>query len=149
MLYFVPQVLGGARWGAEDWPGRERRKAGIARGTWGRVERTWMAEELTPAERREVERHKYFLSLERGYDVGFDCAREDWLHRYAATWRQARHRQMLALQRDEINRFKWIESEKARRDLGRDAALEWIRRYAKSWRDWYEKEYDGSARRDP
>ncbi|MCC6144184.1 MAG: hypothetical protein IT368_10305 [Candidatus Hydrogenedentes bacterium] len=103
-------------------------------------------DELTRAELREIEKHKYFLSLERGHDVGFEFAKADWISRYAPTWRQARHAQMLAMQRDEINRYKWIESEKARCDLGRDAALDWIRKYAKSWREWYEREFEGTAR---
>ena len=49
---------------------------------------------------------------------------------------------MLAMQREEINRYKWIESEKAQRDLGRDAVLCWIRDNAAAWRRWYEEEYE-------
>lgn len=96
---------------------------------------------LKRAEIREIERHKYFMSLQRGKDVGFDAAAHDWLAHYAQAWREARQRRMLAMQREEINRYKWIQSERASRDLGGAAVLEWIQKYAAHWRDWYENEY--------
>ena len=55
-------------------------------------------------------------------------------------WTEDRQATMLARQREEILRHKWIESEKAQRDLGADAVLDWIRRYAAEWRKWYESE---------
>ena len=55
-------------------------------------------------------------------------------------WSEERQAEMLAEQREEILRHKWIESEKAQRDLGSEAALDWIRRYAAQWRRWYEGE---------
>ncbi len=36
----------------------------------------------------------------------------------------------LELQTREIERHKWIESEKAGRDLGAEAVIDWILRYA-------------------
>ncbi len=36
----------------------------------------------------------------------------------------------LELQRREIDRHKWIESEKAGKDLGMEAAIDWILNYA-------------------
>ena len=97
---------------------------------------------LSRAERRQVERHKYFLSQNRGKDVGFEMAAKDWFEKHSQEWREERHRRMLAMQRDEIARYKWLRSEEARRDLGSAAALEWIRLYAASWREWFEKEYE-------
>lgn len=35
----------------------------------------------------EIERHKYFLSQKKGYDVGREVAAVDWVTKYAATWR--------------------------------------------------------------
>lgn len=55
-------------------------------------------------------------------------------------WTEERQATMLARQREEILRHKWIESEKAQRDLGAEAVLDWIRRYAAEWRKWYEAE---------
>lgn len=34
--------------------------------------------ERTTAEIAEIERHKYFLSEKRGYDVGWEYAEQDW-----------------------------------------------------------------------
>ncbi len=98
--------------------------------------------DLTPAERHQIETHKYFMSRRAGYDVGMDAACADWEARYGAEWRCRRQEAMLAMQREEISRYKWIRSEEAKRDLGRDAALEWIRTYAASWRKWYEEEFE-------
>ena len=42
------------------------------------------------------------------------------------------------MQLREIERHKWIESEKEGRDLGEDAAFDWVRRYAASFRATYE-----------
>jgi len=96
---------------------------------------------LSRVERRQVEQHKYYLSQKRGMDVGFEVAARDWFENHSQEWREERHRRMLAMQQDEIAKYKWLRSEEARRDLGSAAALEWIRLYAKAWREWFEKEY--------
>lgn len=43
----------------------------------------------------------------------------------------------LEIQTREIERHKWIESEKAGKDLGLDAAIDWIMRYADVFSDGY------------
>lgn len=96
---------------------------------------------LTPAEMREIERHKYFLSERAGYDIGFEAAASDWIERYGLLFRQERQAYMLNMQREEIARHTWIESEKAGCDLGRAAALDWVLKYAATWREWYNREY--------
>ena len=35
----------------------------------------------------------------------------------------------------EMLRYKWLESEKAGHDLGNEAILDWIKKYAKDWRE--------------
>jgi len=45
---------------------------------------------------------------------------------------------MLDAEREEIMRYKWIASERARCDLGQDAVLDWIENHASAWRHWYE-----------
>ena len=35
----------------------------------------------------EIERHKYFLSEKKGYDVGWDFAQDDWESQYGEAWR--------------------------------------------------------------
>jgi hypothetical protein len=44
-------------------------------------------------------------------------------------------KEYLKLQAVEIERHKWIESEKAGKDLGMDAAIDWILRYADMFSD--------------
>ena len=103
-----------------------------------------MSPKFSKAEMRAVEVHKYYLSLRAGRDVGLESAIQDWQAFHADDWRRERHERMLALQRDEILRYKWIESEKANCDLGKGVAIEWIRKYAAQWRAWYEREYEDS-----
>ncbi len=40
-------------------------------------------------------------------------------------------------QNKEIERYKWIESEKAGRDLGHKAVIDWILKYADQFSDDY------------
>ena len=46
-------------------------------------------------------------------------------------------KEYLEFQDREIERHKWIESEKAGRDLGKDAAIDWILKYADVFCDNY------------
>lgn len=48
-------------------------------------------------------------------------------------------KKFLDAQREEIERYKWIESEKAGRDLGEAAARDWVAKYAKVFREEYER----------
>lgn len=40
----------------------------------------------------------------------------------------------------EIERYKWLQSEKAKKDLGNSCCLQWIEKYAKKYREMWEKE---------
>ena len=42
----------------------------------------------------------------------------------------------MKFQVEEASIHRWIESEKAGRDLGSDAAKEWVEKYAKDVRNW-------------
>jgi hypothetical protein len=44
-------------------------------------------------------------------------------------------KEYLKIQSREIERHKWIESEKAGKDLGMDAAIDWILKYAAVFSD--------------
>ncbi len=50
----------------------------------------------------------------------------------------------LEIQTREIDRHKWIESEKAGKDLGMDAAIDWIQKYADLFSDSYSFEKDSA-----
>jgi len=43
----------------------------------------------------------------------------------------------MEVQIEEIMKYKWIESEKAGRDLGNDCCIEWIKKFAKAFREEY------------
>lgn len=46
----------------------------------------------------------------------------------------------------EMEKHKWIESEKAGRDLGQEAYFDWIARYARLWRDsWKQRKKGGGS----
>jgi 16S rRNA C967 or C1407 C5-methylase (RsmB/RsmF family) len=100
--------------------------------------RIMVVQDLSKAELRQVLRHREQLADQRADDVSLDEAAEDWLAHYSQAWRETRQAKMMALQCEEIHRYKWIESEKARRDVGKTAAAEWISKYAAKWRAWYE-----------
>lgn len=48
-----------------------------------RIEMKKRAEEIS-----EIERHKYFLSEKKGYDVGWEFAEHDWEQNFAVAWRK-------------------------------------------------------------
>lgn len=101
-----------------------------------------MPEQLGRAELAAVERHRKALCVQWSHEVTQDEALADWLQNHAVKWREQRHARMLAMQREEILRYKWIESEKRNRDVGAEAVFDWIKRYAAIWRVWFEKEYE-------
>ena len=47
----------------------------------------------------------------------------------------------LLAEKEEMERYKWIESEKAGRDLGNEAIIDWIHKYAAQFRDSYNKRF--------
>jgi hypothetical protein len=49
-------------------------------------------------------------------------------------------KEYLDSQTREIERHKWIESEKAGRDLGLEAVIDWIMRYAAEFSDHFSQE---------
>ncbi len=40
------------------------------------------------AQLKEIERHKYYLSMQSGRDIGWDVAIFDWIRNHAAAWRE-------------------------------------------------------------
>lgn len=98
--------------------------------------------ELNYCETREVEKHRRKLAETWDREVSLDEAEADWIKHYLQHFRQARQSRMLHMQREEIQRHKWIESEKACQDLGRDAAMDWVTKYAAKWREWYDQEVE-------
>ena len=51
--------------------------------------------------------------------------------------------EMLSEERQEIEKYKWIRSEEVGRDLGLFACLDWIQKYAVSFRENWERRKRG------
>lgn len=50
----------------------------------------WRCEKMRrdrTAQLKEIERHKYYLSMQSGHDIGWDLATIDWVRNHAAAWR--------------------------------------------------------------
>lgn len=91
--------------------------------------------DLTAAELKAIEDHKYFLSQQRGQEVTIEEAIDDFLKRYAEAWRREKLRRDNLEQLKEIEKHKYLRSQQEGRDVGTSAAAEeWCRRYAHIWR---------------
>ena len=44
-------------------------------------------------------------------------------------------------QKEEMEKYKWIKSQQAGRDLGEQALHEWVEKYGKAYREAYRQEY--------
>lgn len=99
-----------------------------------------MVDGLEEAEHLAVESHKRELCERNDCDVSLKEAYQDWVETDAQDeWRLRRQQIMMALQREEMHRHRWIESEKARRDVGKSVYADWIANHAAEWRAWYQK----------
>ncbi|HTS19456.1 MAG TPA: HPr family phosphocarrier protein [Verrucomicrobiae bacterium] len=93
------------------------------------------AANLTAAELRAIEEHKYYLSQQRGAEVTIEEAIEDFLKNIAEAWRREKLRRDNLEQRDEIEKHKYLRSMAEGRDIGgSSAAEEWCQKYAHIWR---------------
>lgn len=101
------------------------------------------------AETKAIEQFRKSLSQRGQGAVSFARAAKEWEAGHATEWRAHRMATQMARQREEILRHKWIESEKAQRDLGADAVFDWIRKYAAQWRNWYTEEYESGSDERP
>src|SRR5664280_639883 len=90
---------------------------------------------LTAAELKAIEEHKYYLSQRRGAEVTIEEASADFLQNFADDWRQEKLRRDNLEQREEIEKHKYLRSLEEGRDIGRSsAAEEWCQKYAHIWR---------------
>ncbi len=103
---------------------------------------TMEEQQLSKAEERAVERHRRRMCETWGEHVSYEAALDDWLENHAVAWREARQNRAMERQRKEMNKHRWLESEKAHCDLGKDAYIDWIKRYAAQWRAWYDEHAD-------
>lgn len=92
--------------------------------------------DLIPSELRAIEIHKYFLSEKERREVSFEEAMIDFINNYEADFLCKKQVEDNQKQREEIQKYKWIESEKEGHDIGSTkAAMEWIEKYGCIWRE--------------
>jgi len=93
------------------------------------------AANLTAAELKAIEEHKYYLSQQRGAEVAIEEAIEDFVRHYAEDWQREKLRRDNLEQREEIEKHLYLRSLAEGRDIGRSsAAEEWCQKYAHIWR---------------
>jgi phosphotransferase system HPr (HPr) family protein len=90
---------------------------------------------LTAAELKAIEEHKYFLSRERNTEATIEEAIADFVQNVAEDWRREKLRRDNQDQRQEIEKYKYLRSQQEGHDIGRtSAAEEWCQKYAPIWR---------------
>jgi phosphotransferase system HPr (HPr) family protein len=90
---------------------------------------------LTAAELKAIEEHKYYLSQRHGAEVTIEEATADFVQHFANDWRREKLRRDNLEQREEIEKHKYLRSLEEGRDIGRSsAAEEWCQKYAHIWR---------------
>jgi hypothetical protein len=103
-----------------------------------------LADELIRSQREEIEKYRWIESEKAGRDIGWKRASEEWKQRHFTGWkRNIRARglepslfEILWSQQEEIETYKWIESEKNGRDIGWEKAVtEWQDRHYGAWKD--------------
>lgn len=77
--------------------------------------------------------------MARGRPVEETEALALWMRERSDSWRRKYLEITLREEFREIQKHKWIESEKRGRDLGSTAVYDWINRYARAWREWWEE----------
>lgn len=94
---------------------------------------------LTPAELRAIEDHKYFLSQRLGREATIEEAIHDFVTNVRPAWLRDKLRHDNLHQRSVMEWYRFCEQMERGRDLGRHGgAEEWIPRYAGMWRTWRE-----------
>jgi hypothetical protein len=100
---------------------------------------TTMEASHSPAETLAIERHRGRLGKQLARPASAEEALADWQENHAAGWRRQRQEVMMKHQREEMLRYKWLESEKASEDVGKGVFMDWIQAHAASWRKWYDR----------
>lgn len=91
-------------------------------------------QDLTPAELKAIEDHKYFMSKEQKREVTIEEAIADFLKIYQDGWEAQKVREDNLKQLDEIQKHKYLKSKEKGYDVGDEAVEEWRQKYAPIWR---------------
>jgi hypothetical protein len=97
---------------------------------------------MVRSRREEIEKYLWIESERVGHDIGLQRAEREWRRKHARAWRHWVRSQGLGQpiveliwsQQDEIEKFKWIESERRGGDIGWERAVrEWCRQHYEAW----------------
>ena len=97
---------------------------------------------MVRSRRKEIEKYRWIESERVGYDIGAQRAEREWRCKHARAWREWVRAQGLAhpiveliwSQQEEIEKFKWIESERCGSDIGWEHAVrEWCQKHYEAW----------------
>ncbi|MFH1562086.1 MAG: HPr family phosphocarrier protein [Nitrospirota bacterium] len=90
---------------------------------------------LTPAELKAIEEHKFYMSTNQKRNVSIQEAIDDFIANYKKDWEKEKLRRENYEQKDEIEKHKYLRSKEAGQDIGELAAAEeWRNEYAEIWR---------------
>jgi hypothetical protein len=93
------------------------------------------------SEQRAILVHRYFLGIEWKREPSLADTLASWEARFAQEWRRKKAMLDVAAQLKEIERHKYLMSERNARDVGwEEAAKDWIITHAGAWRDWWERQ---------
>ena len=98
-----------------------------------------------PSERLAIVRYRALLVKDQQRDVSLEETLEVWEDGACGPWRKKKMRLDGQMQLREIERHKYLVSERCGYDIGWDfAAEDWIMAHAGPWRVWWEKQPESS-----
>jgi hypothetical protein len=101
--------------------------------------------EMLRAQREEIEKYRWLESEKSGEDIGWERAAEEWKRKHLTAWKRSQQQlagehsvlAIIRFQQDEIEQYKWIESEKSGFDIGWSrAVMEWQEKHYPEWRSY-------------
>ena len=103
-----------------------------------------------PSERQAILEYRLHLCEQLQREAGLAESIESWENGAAIRWRQEKMRLDGRKQLREIERHKYLTSKELGYDMGWEAAaLDWIEKYAASWRDWWERQAEARPHLKP
>jgi phosphocarrier protein HPr len=92
--------------------------------------------DLTPAELKAIEDHKYYMSQQQHREVVIEEAIEDFINNYKEAWIKDKQKKENLEQIEEIKRYMHLKSQETGQSIGElTAAEEWRKEYAHIWRE--------------
>ena len=98
------------------------------------------------SERRAILAHRFSLSLELKRDATVEETLKSWESGVCTAWRRRKMRLDGQEQLRQIERHKYLVSQKLGYDIGWEAAAQdWIDHHAATWRAWWETQPESGA----